>query len=142
MRIFKHPLHAMLVHFPVASWSLATACDGLALAGFTQAWSYAWLLLAVGLISAVPAMIAGAIDLAKLDDVAERDGNRHMILMGSAWTVYLCAMLARLDDMTPVLEPQFVSIALSVVGFGLMMAGGWYGGQLVYHHGAGVKRGD
>ncbi len=142
MRIFAHPLHPMLVHFPIAFWTLATVCDGCALIGITHAWSYGWIALTIGLVLAVPAIAAGFIDLARLEDAAVRDGDRHMILMGLAWVFYLCALLLRIDGQALVSEPHLLSISLSAVGFGVMMLGGWYGGQLVYHHGAGVKKRD
>lgn len=142
MRIFGHPLHPFLVHFPVAFWTLGSVCDGCALAGFTQTWPYGWLLLILGLMFAIPAMTAGFMDLADLEEDASRDGNRHMTLMAMAWIVYLCALLTRFDGKVPLPDPQIQSISLSIFGFVLMMAGGWYGGRLVYHHRAGVRRHD
>ncbi len=139
MRIFGHPLHPLLVHFPIAFWVLATLCDGCTVLGYEQARPFAGIFLALGLICALPAMLAGFIDLAKLEDAATRDGNRHMILMGLAWTVYLFALLARLDDKVLMPVPPVHSVALSLLGLSLVVLGGWYGGQLVYHHGAGVK---
>ena len=139
MRFFGHPLHPMLVHFPIAFWSLATLCDGLALLGNEQAGAYVWLLLVIGLVMAVPAMLAGFIDLVVLAPAAERDGQRHMMLMGLAWTAYLVALLSRLEGAVLVFEPQTLSIICTTLGLALMAAGGWYGGQLVYTHGAGQR---
>ena len=140
MRLFGHPLHPMLVHFPVAFWTLGALCDGLALLGYEQTWGYAWMLLALGLAMAVPAMAAGFLDLAALSPEAERDGQRHMIFMGLAWTLYLLALMTRFEGSTLMSSPQALSVACSMLGLALMAVGGWYGGQLVYRHGAGGQR--
>ena len=140
MRLFGHPLHPMLAHFPVACWVLATLCDGLAFAGYGPAWIYAALLLAAGLALAVPAMIAGFVDLTKIsDDSAATLANYHMMLMGGAWTIYLIALLTRLKEKTLIEDPAILPIVLSVSGLVTMAAGGWLGGQLVYHHGIGTR---
>ena len=41
MRVFGHPLHPMLVHFPIAFWTLGSACDALTLLGVPAAWPIA-----------------------------------------------------------------------------------------------------
>jgi uncharacterized membrane protein len=140
MRLFGHPVHPMLVHFPIAFWTLGTACDGLALLGLDGAWPQAWLFLSIGLAMAVPAMIAGAFDFAMLEAAALSIGTRHMLLMGSAWTAYLAALVTRSDGWAPLAQPELPTIALSLVGFVIMAAGGLYGGHLVYRLGAGVER--
>ena len=86
MRLQRHPLPPMLVHFPIAFWSLASVCDGLLMLGSTQASTYAWMAIAVASAMAVPAMINGALDIARLSNAAEADGRRHMMLMALAWT--------------------------------------------------------
>lgn len=137
MRLFGHPLHPMLVHFPIAFWSLAAVSDGLALFGLANTWAYGWLLLSFGLVMAIPAMIAGFVDLTAIPDTAEADGNRHMYLMGSAWTIFLIALILRLEGGEPLESVNAISAGLSLLGLVVMAIGGWYGGQLVYTHGAG-----
>jgi uncharacterized membrane protein len=139
MRLFGHPLHPMLVHFPIAFWSLAAICDGMALAGNAQAWEHSWKLLALGLVIALPAMFAGFLDLAALSDRAERDGQRHMLCMGLAWTLFLIALMTRFEGTTLMPVVQAISVACTMFGLVIMTAGGWYGGQLVYRHGAGLN---
>lgn len=137
MRVLAHPLHPMLVHFPIAFWTSATVCDGATLAGVAQAGSYASLFLILGIVLALPAIVAGFVDFVKIPDTAMREGTRHMMAMGSAWVVYGAALVLRLDGPAVLSNPHPLSFVLSAVGFALMAVGGWYGGQLVYHHGAG-----
>jgi uncharacterized membrane protein len=139
MRLFGDPVHPMLVHFPIAFWSLGTLCDGLALLGFHGAWPQAWLFISIGLAAAVPAMIAGAVDFAGLEMDAVPAAMRHMMLMGTAWTAYLAAFVTRSDGWAPVAEPGWLPIALGGAGFAVMAAGARYGGHLVYRFGAGME---
>ena len=134
----------MLVHFPVACWTLAAISDGLALAALDVSWPDGWILLAIGLGTALPAMVAGFLDLGSLPKAGERDGQVHMILMSVAWAAFLVALVTRLENGLPMEKPGLPSIASVFAGMLAMAAGGWYGGRLVYTHGAGrsTKRMD
>ena len=139
MRFLGHPVHPMLVHFPVACWTLGTLCDGLALAGFERVWPEAALFLMIGLTTAVPAAVAGFIDFIALPEKLVSAGTIHMVLMGTSWCLYLMAMLWRSSGWALVPKPEWAAVTLSFIGFLLMAAGGYYGGQLVYRFGAGVN---
>lgn len=137
MRLFDHPLHPLLVHFPIALWSLATACDVLTWFGFDSAWHYAGLSLGLGFGFAVPAIVAGFLDFTKVEGVALSTANTHMLLMAAAWVIYGASFMMRVEHMSLLAQPPPFAIALSLLGFGMMACGGWYGGQLVYHYGVG-----
>jgi uncharacterized membrane protein len=139
VRFLGHPLHPMLVHFPIAFWALATTSDAIALVSALETGPFAWRLHALGTAAALPAMIAGFVDFASLDQDAEADGQYHLILMGLAWVIYLGALLTRFDGLTPRAETGGLSFALSIAGFLAMAIGAWFGGRLVYHHGAGSR---
>jgi uncharacterized membrane protein len=139
MRFLGHPVHPMLVHFPVAFWTLGTFCDGLTLAGVHGAWPEAALFLIIGLASAVPAAVAGLIDFAALPEKSARTGSIHMLLMGTAWCLYLVAMLLRSSGLALADKPEWAAVILSFMGFLVLVAGGYYGGRLVYQFGAGVN---
>ena len=140
MRLFGHPLHPMLVHLPIALWTLATACDGLTLAGVAQAWPPAWLCLVVGLVAALPAMAAGLADFAGLAESAAPTALRHMTLMGAAWSAYLAALILRSHGLAVTAAPAPWAMAAGFVGFVLLVAGAAQGGRLVYGLGVGVAR--
>lgn len=140
MRLFGHPAHPMLVHLPIALWTLGTACDGLTLAGVAEAWPLAGLCMALGLVLALPAMGAGLLDFAGLPDRAVGTATRHMLLMGLAWSAYLAALLMRSDGWAVRAEPAPLAMAAGLAGFLLLVAGAAHGGQLVYRLGVGVDR--
>lgn len=142
MRLFGHPVHPMLVHLPIALWTLGTACDGLTLAGVGEAARPGWLCMGLGLVLALPAMVAGLADFVSLPDRAVATATRHMVLMGLAWSAYLGAVMMRSDGLAVRATPGPAAMALGLAGFLLLVAGAAHGGQLVYRLGVGVERSD
>jgi len=63
--IFKHPIHPMLIVFPIGLWIFSLACDLIRLAGASgDAWSTAAFFSMIGgLIGALCAAVPGFIDL-------------------------------------------------------------------------------
>jgi len=60
MRIFGHPVHPMLVHFPIAFWTVATVAYGLVASGASElAVPLAKFSNGAGLLLAMLAMLAG-----------------------------------------------------------------------------------
>lgn len=148
MRIFGHPLHPLLVHFPIALWSLASLCDGLIITGLANFYDInglgmlSSLFLVLGIAFAIPAMMAGMMDVASVPEAASGDVNVHLMCMGGAWIAYLSALITRLEGVHPLSLPGWLSVALGFLGLACMMIGGWFGGQLVYKHGVGVHSQD
>lgn len=145
----KHPLHPALVHFPMASWCLATALDGVALA-----WPQALLaqvtagLLAFGCVAGLAAAAAGFLELLKLPDgdPAEKLAYRHMGLALTSWCLYAGSLLLRVRGtqlaQMQLVAPGVVALVLSGLGLLVLLATGWLGGSLVYGHGVGVRTRD
>jgi uncharacterized membrane protein len=63
--IFKHPIHPMLIIFPIGLWIFSLACDLIRPAGASaDAWSIvAFFSMIGGLIGALCAAVPGFIDL-------------------------------------------------------------------------------
>lgn len=137
--MMRHPLHPALVHFPVACWSLATAADLAGLVWGEPAWQFAGPLLVAGTCLALPAMLAGFLELAKLREghPAVHDVNQHMLAVMGALSCYVVSLFLRLDGMH-LRMPGVLAIASSVLGFVLLGGAGWLGGKLVYQHRLGV----
>ena len=131
----RHPLHPALVHFPVACWSLTTAADLAGLHFGEPAWRLAGALLVIGLVTAVPALLAGLYELTHVADEspAWRSVHLHMGAMSAALTLYAISLFARLDH-TTLLAPNTIALACSIAGFLCLTGGGWLGGKLVYQY--------
>lgn len=137
----RHPVHPALVHFPIACWSLAVAADfAFALWPERVGVTYAPLLLAVGCCMALAAMLAGLLELSRIEDgPVMKDVWMHMGLMLAAFAFFALRLFLRLDGLTP-LAPNALAYEVDVVGFVTLAAGGWCGGKLVYTHGIGVAK--
>ncbi|MFZ1712910.1 MAG: DUF2231 domain-containing protein [Nitrosomonas sp.] len=137
----KHPVHPMLVHFPLATWFLATIAD-IASFIFTneQTGWVAGVLLVTGTGTALPAMMTGLLELGKIDQQSPvmKVVNQHMILIMISWSFYAISLFLRLDG-TQIESPGLAAIAFSILGFFLLCSAGWKGGKLVYEHGVGVR---
>ncbi len=148
MKILGHPLHPMLVHFPIAFWSLATALDLLFFMGLQDQWLVlfqgltkgAVYLIALGLTFSVPAMAAGLIDLASLDKRAEKTGLYHMLFMSTTWCLYLVSLVLHIKNGIIQESISALTITASLSGFITLAIGGYYGGELVYKHGSGHQK--
>jgi uncharacterized membrane protein len=139
-RIAGHPIHPALVHFPVALWSVTWAWDVLgACTGSALWWQTGFWCLVAGTIMAVPAAIAGVMELAALEKAhpAEGAAMRHMLLMGTAFCVFVGELIVRGGAHVPEGWRLYAALSMSSIGLALLAAGGWYGGRLVYQYGVG-----
>lgn len=131
LRLLGIPVHPLLVHFPVAGWTAATALAAAAAAGFDNAFAAAALYCnAIALATGALAMVAGFLELGALPENAEiRDAAaNHMLLAASAWTLYLLMLILQVTD-------QLLVAALTgTAAFVLLMFAGHAGARLVYHH--------
>jgi uncharacterized membrane protein len=136
----KHPIHPILVHFPIATWFLATIAD-IACLLFTneQIGWVAGVLLITGTITALPAMMTGLLELGKIDQrsPAIKLANQHMILIMISWSFYAVSLFLRLDG-TQLEQPGLAAIAFSILGLISLCSAGWIGGKLVYEYGVGI----
>jgi uncharacterized membrane protein len=86
----KHPLHPMLVAFPIGLWGFALVCDVVGLSGASGAWStVARYSVAAGIAGAVIAAVPGLIDYFSIDEAAmRRIANFHLLVNLSALIVF------------------------------------------------------
>ena len=136
-RIAGHPIHPMLVPFPIVCFIGAFVADVMFTRGGSASWATAsnWL-LGVGLATAALAAIAGLTDY--LGDSRVRslsDATKHMIANVLAVLIEAFNLLLRLGN------PDFIGstgIYLSGLVVLILLYSGWKGGELVFRHGVGV----
>ena len=136
----KHPVHPALVHFPIACWSLASGADGVALLVWpAQLQLLAAVLIAMGCVLGLLAAAAGFVELLKLPEghPAERTASIHMGFALTSWCLYAGSLFLRIEHQH-FIAPNAWALLLSGLGLLVLLATGWLGGQLVYHHGVGV----
>src|SRR5262245_51666197 len=141
MRLFGHPVHAMLVAFPIALLGLTPLLDALSWTGvMTDAAGAAYFCELAGLIGAGLAIVTGFDDFVKIgptEYAAARTAIIHASLALGVISLFGVAFAlrgARAAAATP------GPLALEVAGVALVAATGWFGGHLVFGHGVGVDK--
>jgi uncharacterized membrane protein len=88
---------------------------------------------------AIPAIAAGFIELVRIDSKTDafRVATTHMMVMASASTLFLFALVLPLSAGLDHSLSDLLAVASAVVGFLVMAVGGWLGGRLVYEFGIG-----
>jgi uncharacterized membrane protein len=139
--IAGHPIHPMLIPFPVALLSLVPVTDIVYAATESLFWATAsYYLLWAGLISAGLAAVFGLIDFFGVPRVRSvRAGWAHMLLNVAVVALSVVNLLLRIGDTVALIVPS--GLILSLVAAGLLIASGWYGADLVYRHKVGISGG-
>lgn len=136
--IAGHPIHPMLIPFPIALLSLVPVTDIVFAVSDSTFWSsVSYYLLWGGLISAGLAAVFGLVDFIGVPRVRTvRAGWAHMLLNVAIVALSVVNLLLRRGDTIEHIEPS--GIIISLVAAGLLMVSGWYGGELSYRHKVGV----
>ncbi len=135
--VARHPIHPMLVVFPIGLWTFSLVCDIIYVFGGREAiWNTVALYTALGgIIGAGLAAVPGLIDYFSIDDPEVRTiGTRHMLVNVSALAIFIVASIVRAKGISAV-----APFVLSVAGIVLISIGGWLGGDLVYIRGMAVE---
>jgi uncharacterized membrane protein len=138
--IARHPLHPMLIVFPVGLWLFSLVCDIAMLAGATSpGWQpAAFYTMVGGLIGALAAAVPGFIDLLSLRAASvRRIALTHMTLNLVVVALYAVNIWLRMQATTDMRLP----VLLSVVAVILLAVSGWLGGEMVHVHRVGVEDG-
>jgi uncharacterized membrane protein len=143
MRFFGHPVHPMLVHFPIAFWSAATVAYVMTASGAGEpAMVFAKYANGAGLLLAMLAILAGLLELRSIDGSSDamRVAIWHMMIMATVWFCFLLALLLSASTGLDQAAERLGEAACAGTGFVLMALGGWLGGRLVYEFGVAVKK--
>jgi uncharacterized membrane protein len=136
-KIADHPIHPMLVPFPIVCFIGAFVTDVVYTRNGDAGWATAsnWLLI-VGLVTAALAAVAGLTDFLG-DDRVRRLGDavKHMIANVTAVVLEVVNLILRLRDPTFIDSTGVYISGLVVL---ILLYSGWKGGNLVYRHGVGV----
>jgi uncharacterized membrane protein len=132
-----HPLHPILVEFPIALWVFALAADIAFHAGASDVWrSIALYSMGAGIVGAVVAAVPGLVDLLSLNDPTQkRIGIYHAVLMVVTLILFAINWVWRLNADPMAAGP----LVLSIIGVAVLLVGGWLGADLVHEYGVTVE---
>jgi uncharacterized membrane protein len=136
--IRNHPIHPMLIVFPIALFIFSLVCDIAYHAGsHNPFWKeMAFYCIAGGIAGALLAAIPGFIDYLSLrENRVRKIATTHMTLNLIVVALFLFNLGVRYNA-SPVND--MFGVILSIVGIGVMAVSGWLGGALVYEHRVGV----
>jgi uncharacterized membrane protein len=137
-----HPLHPMVVAFPIALYVTGFICDVLFALLHDPFWaSMAFWSLVFGVIGNLGAAVTGLPDylaiLRERSD-ARRVANSHLVFGVSLVVVQsLNAVIHAAGDASSG-RSTALSLIVDVIALGLLGLQGWYGGELVYRYRIGV----
>jgi nitrite reductase/ring-hydroxylating ferredoxin subunit/uncharacterized membrane protein len=131
-----HPIHPMLVGFPVA-YLLGTAClDAVGrITNRPRLFRTASHLSTLGIASALAAAVPGLLDYVTVvppRSSAMKRATKHLLANVSALGLFAVARAGRGHDEDA--RPAPWSMAAELAGAGLLSAGSWMGGTLVYRN--------
>jgi uncharacterized membrane protein len=135
-KIAGHPIHPMLVPFPIVCFILTFVLDVLYVRGNTAVAHASNWLLAIGLVFAALAAVAGLTDFLGEKRIQGSDAVKHMLANVTAVVLEVVNLLLRHKN------PDFIASAgvyISLVVVLILVYSGWKGGDLVFKHGMGVR---
>ena len=130
-RWLGHPIHAVLTDVPIGVLFLVIVFDVLGYA------DVAAITLGIGILALIGAALAGLSDYADTDGIARTRATLHGTVMLTALVVYLISFALRLGS---VVTASTAAVWLSVIGFLVLSAGAYVGGDVVYVLGNMVSR--
>jgi uncharacterized membrane protein len=140
-KLLGHPIHPMLIVFPLGLLATAVAFDVVAMVQGNQSWFHiSFWMIAAGIVGGLLAAVFGLIDWLAIPNGtrAKRIGFLHgavnvvvVLLFIVSWSIRRNA-----DEV-----PSNPALALSFIAVVLALVGGWLGGELVDRLGVGVDNG-
>jgi len=135
-KIGGHPIHPMLVPFPIVCFIGAFVADVAFLKYGLHGWAVGGrILLLVGLIMAALAAVTGLTDFLGEKRIQGPDAVKHMLANVSAVVIELVNLILRWHNDSAIGK---IGVYLSAVVVLILLYSGWKGGDLVYRHGVGV----
>ena len=140
-RIFGHAIHPILIVYPLGLLSAAVIFDVIYLVTANPTWTtVSFWMIAAGIVGGLLAAVFGLIDFLNIPSGtrAKRIGLMHGLINLGVMVLFIGSWLLRRDSPE---VPSTAAFALSFIGVGAALLGGWLGGELVERLGVGVTPG-
>ncbi len=133
----KHPIHPMLVVFPIGLWIFSFIMDLIYFFGNGSAvWNTVALYTMIGgIIGALGAAVPGYLDFRTLSGKPGQIATTHMEINLGLVVLFIINAALRFAGVSVLPGPIILSL-IGVIGLGIS---GWLGGELVYVHGIAVE---
>ena len=132
--IKSHPLHPILVSFPIAFLTGTLISDIIAAFSDNQTfWQTGYYLEIAGIVMGLLAAVPGIVDFVYTvppKSSAKKRGVKHGLLNVTHLILFFIAWMIRTDD----IENITLILALEAAGLVIMLFAGWLGGTLVYRN--------
>lgn len=135
VQIAGHPLHPMLVQFPIVCFILTFIFDIMYVRGDTGVAPYSNWILGIGLAMAALAAVAGLTDFLGDKRIQGSDAVKHMLANVTAVVLEVVNLVLRLKNPDSI---GSTGVYISGIVVLILIYSGWLGGRLVYIHGIGV----
>lgn len=137
--ISGHPLHAMLVAFPIALSFSTLGADLLYMWTGNSFWSHVAAYAVFGAFAmGVLAGLTGTAELLLVRGIRNRSASwTHFILAVMLLSIFGANWMLRIGDPDGAVLP--VGLVLSLVAAGMTAITGWHGGKLVFDYQIGTK---
>jgi len=132
-----HPIHPLLVPFPIAFFVGALISDIISHWGDPIFWPrMSVVLIGLGIVGALLAAVFGFIDYltAPLSEGAKKTATTHLTLNLIVVVIFVIAFFVRFGDAT-----STIGYVLTVLGVLVLFVSGYLGGKLVFEGGVGMK---
>jgi uncharacterized membrane protein len=140
-KLFGHPIHQMLIVFPLGLLATSLVFDIIHLASGGGQWAeVSFWMIAAGVIGGLIAAVFGLIDWLAIPSgtrakaIGLWHGGGNVVVMA----LFIVSWVLRYSDPLHLHTAPFV---LSVIGVCLALVTGWLGGELVDRLGVGVDKG-
>ncbi len=140
-KAFGHPVHPMLVVFPLGLFATSLVFDVIRLAGAGEGFGVAaFYMIAAGIVGGLAAAVFGLVDYLAVPrgTRAKAIGAYHGVVNVVVVGLFIVSWGLRYGDAT---ARNGAAIVLSAIGVALALVSGWLGGELVDRLGVGVDEG-
>lgn len=142
VKLFGHPVHPMLIVFPIGLLATAVIFDILYLVTNNPNLSMvSFYMITAGAIGGLLAAIFGFIDWLGLPNNSRAKNIGLWHGLGNFVIVVLFAISWLIRSGNPNFVPSGLALVLSFVAIGMALITAWIGGELVYRLGVGVDPG-
>lgn len=134
-----HPIHPMLIVFPLGLLATAVIFDLIGLATEESDWHrVAYYLIGAGIVGGLLAAIFGLVDWLAIPTRTRAKGIGILHALSNTAALIAFAVSWYIRYRGEINDPSSIAIILAIIGALIATVGGWLGGELVYRLRVGV----